>query len=91
MLSGGTVTNTGTILGGNGGMGGRNNSGSAGLGGAGITGANLTVINSGTIAGGLSGDTVPVQGSAIVFTGGTNVLEIKLDCDHRYRHGVQRR
>jgi uncharacterized protein with beta-barrel porin domain len=77
MLSGGTVTNTGTILGGNGGMGGRNNSGSAGLGGAGITGANLTVINSGTIAGGLSGDTVPVQGSPIVFTGGTNVLEIQ--------------
>jgi uncharacterized protein with beta-barrel porin domain len=77
MLSGGTVTNTGTILGGNGGVGGRNNSGSAGLGGAGITGANLTVINSGTIAGGLSGDTVPVQGSPIVFTGGTNVLEIQ--------------
>jgi uncharacterized protein with beta-barrel porin domain len=77
MLSGGTVTNTGTILGGNGGMGGRNNGGSAGLGGAGVTGANLTVINSGTIAGGLSGDTVPVQGSPIVFTGGTNVLEIQ--------------
>ena len=76
MLSGGTVTNTGTVLGGNGGMGGRNNSGSAGLGGAGITGANLTVVNSGTITGGLSGDTIPVQGNAITFTGGTNVLEI---------------
>jgi autotransporter-associated beta strand protein len=46
--------------------------GAAGAGGAGIVGAGLTVINTGTIAGGLSG--AGVQADAITFTGGANNL-----------------
>ena len=45
-----------------------------GVSGAGITGANLTVINSGTIAGGNSG---LGQANAITFTGGSNILELR--------------
>ena len=44
-----------------------------GLGGAGIIGSNLTITNSGTIAGGLSGDGVTLA-DAITFTGGANTL-----------------
>lgn len=46
----------------------------SGAGGAGIIGAGLTVINSGSIAGGngFSG-----QANAITFTGGSNVLELQ--------------
>ena len=62
--------------GGNGGAGGIGGTGSAGAGGVGVSGANLTIVNSGTISGGLSGDGV-TQADAIVFTGGTNVLELQ--------------
>jgi uncharacterized protein with beta-barrel porin domain len=44
-----------------------------GVSGAGITGANLTVINSGTIAGGNNG---LGQANAITLTGGSNILEL---------------
>lgn len=51
-----------------------------GDGGAGIKGANMAIINAGTIAGGTGGagggGWVPVAGSAIEFTGGVNSLEI---------------
>ena len=62
-----TITNTphGPIAGGDGGPGGN--------GGAGISVSSTTVINSGSIAGG-SGST---PANAIIFTGGTNVLELR--------------
>jgi uncharacterized protein with beta-barrel porin domain len=50
-------------------------SGTAGNGGEGINGANLIIINSGTITGGMSGDN-SVRANAITFTGGTNSLTI---------------
>ena len=43
-------------------------------GGAGITGSNLTIINSGSISGGLTG---VLRASAVAFTGGINVLEMQ--------------
>lgn len=49
---------------------------SVSLGGDGIVGSNLTVINSGTISGGLSGDG-NTRANAIRFTGGTNRLELR--------------
>jgi hypothetical protein len=45
-----------------------------GVGGAGIVGANLTVINSGTITG---GNSFFGQANAITFTGGSNILELQ--------------
>ena len=49
-----------------------------GLGGAGIIGANLTVINSGTISGGIGGDgTTSFRANAISFTGGINTLQLQ--------------
>ena len=42
-----------------------------GVGGTGVSGANITVVNSGTIAGGSGG------GLAIAFTGGTNTLALQ--------------
>ncbi|HZB90496.1 MAG TPA: autotransporter domain-containing protein, partial [Stellaceae bacterium] len=78
-LSGGTISNqSGTIAGGNGGAGGQITLGSAGqpgAGGAAVTGANLTISNSGTITGGLGGDGV-TQANAIDFTGGSNSLTL---------------
>ncbi|GKQ50781.1 hypothetical protein BRSPCE3_16360 [Bradyrhizobium sp. Ce-3] len=78
------LVNSGTIQGGNGaipGVGGGGNSagraGVAGAGGAGIAGAGLTVINSGTIAGGVSG-TGGVRANAITFTGGSNTLQLQV-------------
>lgn len=73
-----TVGAAGSITGGNGGAPGTALfiSGSPGAGGAGIVGTGLTVINSGTIAGGLSGDGV-TRANAITFTGGTNALELQ--------------
>ncbi len=71
-------------MGGNGGAGGAGSTGSvdqtgsagaAGAGGIGIVGSGLTVINSGTIIGGMSGDGV-TQADAIDFTGGTNTLTL---------------
>ncbi|WP_413991949.1 autotransporter outer membrane beta-barrel domain-containing protein [Labrys okinawensis] len=87
MLNGGTVVNGAgaSITGGAGGVSPNRTFGfivSPGRGGVGISGANLTVVNAGTIAGGLSGaartGTAPiVQANAIQFTGGVNSLEIQ--------------
>jgi autotransporter-associated beta strand protein len=72
-----SIVNTGTISGGKGGAGGAGNiSGANGAGGAGVVGSDLTVTNSGTITGGLSGDGV-TRANAITFTGGTNTLELR--------------
>ena len=43
--------------------------GTVGLGGAGVTGSDATIVNSGTIAGGLAGDGV-TRAYALAFTGG---------------------
>ncbi|WP_424630542.1 autotransporter domain-containing protein [Bradyrhizobium sp. SYSU BS000235] len=73
---GSRVENYGDIVGGAGGAD-DGNGGPAGVGGAGVIGSDLTVINAGSIAGGVSGDTVsPTQANAITFTGGTNVYEM---------------
>jgi autotransporter-associated beta strand protein len=74
---GGTLTNIGAIAGGNGGAAGTGNlgNGTAGAGGVGVTGSNLTIINSGTISGGLAGDGV-TRADAIDFTGGANTLTL---------------
>jgi autotransporter-associated beta strand protein len=61
--AGGTFINTGTVSGGAGGS-------LGGVSAAGIVGANLTVINSGTVQGGSGAN-------AIIFTGGSNVLELQ--------------
>src|SRR5262249_56965079 len=50
-------------------------SGANGAGGVAIVGSGLTVINSGTITGGISGG--GTQANAITFTGGTNTLELR--------------
>ena len=59
----------------NGVTGGTGATGSSGAGGVGVTGANLAIINSGTISGGLSGDGL-TRAAAIVFTGGSNSLTL---------------
>ncbi|WP_413814283.1 autotransporter-associated beta strand repeat-containing protein, partial [Bosea sp. Root483D1] len=68
---------TGAIQGGNGGVRGSSNGiggpGAHGPGGQGIVGSNLTIINSGTIEGGLSGDGT-TRAAALHFTGGGNTL-----------------
>ncbi|HLG49574.1 MAG TPA: autotransporter domain-containing protein [Reyranella sp.] len=75
-------TNTGSITGGNGGAEGVGGPsfGVGGVGGAGIVGSSLTIINSGSIAGGTSGFfpgvSTPVQADAITFTGGANSLTL---------------
>jgi autotransporter-associated beta strand protein len=78
--SGATFTNSGTVTGGNGGVGGSAfdpaKVGANGNGGVGIFGANLTIINFGTITGGLSGDG-STRANAITFTGGTNTLTLQ--------------
>jgi uncharacterized protein with beta-barrel porin domain len=78
VAGGGTVTNSGTIVGGNGGGAGTGAlvTGAIGTGGVGISGANVTVFNSDVIQGGLAGDGV-THADAIIFTGGTNVLELQ--------------
>ncbi|WP_165488666.1 MULTISPECIES: ESPR-type extended signal peptide-containing protein [Dyella] len=75
----GILTNTGTIQGGNGGVGGAGSgSGTDGAGGFGGNGINAyghqTVINGGTISGGLGAD--GVRAAAIVFYNGNNRLEL---------------
>jgi autotransporter-associated beta strand protein len=78
LLGGGSLTNLSTILGGSGGVAGvgADSSGTNGSGGRGVVGAGLTIINGGVISGGLSGDGV-TRANAIVFTGGTNTLELR--------------
>ncbi len=74
---GGTLVNSGTISGGNGGADGVGDyAGSGGGGGAGVTGADLSITNSGTISGGLSGDGL-TRADAITFTGGANRLTLQ--------------
>jgi uncharacterized protein with beta-barrel porin domain len=74
--AGGMFTNSGSVTGGNGARGGFGpRPGADGAAGAGVVGANLTVINSGTIIGGTSNS--GVQANAVTFTGGTNVLELQ--------------
>jgi uncharacterized protein with beta-barrel porin domain len=51
-------------------------SGADGAGGVGVTGANLTIVSSGTISGGLAGDGV-TRADAILFTGGSNTLQLQ--------------
>ncbi|WP_322518365.1 autotransporter-associated beta strand repeat-containing protein [Rhodopseudomonas palustris] len=75
-----TATIRGTIKGGAGGVAGAAGAGSgaagmagtAGAGGAGIVGSGLTIINSGSIQGGLAGD--GARANSIKFTGGDNTL-----------------
>jgi uncharacterized protein with beta-barrel porin domain len=73
--AGATLQNAGTITGGNGGTGGTGGAanGANGAGGVGVVGSGLTIINNGTVAGGLSADGV-TRADAIVFTGGVNFL-----------------
>jgi len=83
--SGATLTNSGTIQGGDGGAGGtggtggtfgsNGSNGAGGLGGAGVSGSDLTILNSGLIAGGVSAS--GTQANAITFTGGNNVLTLQ--------------
>ncbi|ATF91314.1 autotransporter outer membrane beta-barrel domain-containing protein [Cedecea neteri] len=77
---GGNVVNTGTISGGNGGepgtAGGNNGVGSVGVGGVGISGSDMTIVNSGTLSGGMDFDGQN-RSQAVLFTGGTNSLELR--------------
>lgn len=68
---GGKLTNTGLVSGGDAAP--RSHYGAEG--GVGIVGADLTIVNYGTISGGLSVDG-KTRAAGIVFTGGTNILEI---------------
>lgn len=77
-----TIINSGSIMGGTSGDAGTASSafasaaGAPGTAGVAILGADLTVINSGTISGGLqTGGWGPVN--AITFTGGSNILELR--------------
>jgi hypothetical protein len=68
--------------GGNGAFGGTNNinfgsDGSGAAGRVGIVCTDLTIINSGTITGGLANAGAGAQANAITFTGGTNTLQIQ--------------
>ena len=72
-----TITNTGLLQGGDGGAPSPGSTTDGGIGGVGIRGGNLTIVNSGTIAGGFDGNTGTVQSNAILFTGGTNSLELQ--------------
>jgi uncharacterized protein with beta-barrel porin domain len=78
--TGATFINSGTVTAGNGSAAGLAGSfvtpGTVGVGGIAIVGSGLTVINSGTIIGGLAGDGL-TRNNAISFTGGTNVLELQ--------------
>jgi uncharacterized protein with beta-barrel porin domain len=66
-VTGGTGGLAGIVTGGTG------TGGIAGAGGAGLVGGGLTIINNGTIQGGLGGDGV-TRADAIIFTGGANFL-----------------
>ncbi len=75
-----TLMNTGTVKGGSGGAYGSSvntaQRGQEGQGGAGVAGVDATVITSGLISGGLSGNTA-TRYSAVEFQGGTNTLELR--------------
>jgi outer membrane autotransporter protein len=73
-----TINSGASITGGAGGAGGTGlaGNGAAGPGGAGIVGSGLSIIESGTVSGGLAGDGV-TRANAITFTGGVNVLELR--------------
>ncbi len=79
-----TNTSAGSIQGGNGAVGGAAGAGRrpavspawAVLGGVGVVGSGLTIVNSGTIAGGFASDGV-TRANAIIFTGGVNSLTIQ--------------
>jgi hypothetical protein len=86
--AGATFTNSASVIGangdagGNGAFGGTNNinfgsDGSGAAGRVGIVGTDLTIINSGTITGGLANAGAGAQANAITFTGGTNTLQIQ--------------
>ncbi len=70
----GNLINHGTIRGGKGGY----SFDFPGSGGAGVAGADLTIVNNGSITGGMN-DAGTVQADAITFTGGTNRLTIGLN------------
>ncbi|MFL0672041.1 MAG: beta strand repeat-containing protein [Erythrobacter sp.] len=67
----GSIDNLGTLQGGNGGTG-----SVAGAGGIGLIGSGITLNNTGTIAGGLSGDKVPVQALAMRLSGTNTITNI---------------
>lgn len=75
-----TVVNTGTITGGNGGSGGTG-TGTSGMGGAGGVGidasGNSTIVNAGSIAGGLANAGTGAQATAVNFSGGGNTLVLE--------------
>jgi hypothetical protein len=73
-----TITSSGAIAGGNAGAAGDDTesfAGHDGAAGAGIAGANLAIVDSGTIEGGFFTDNV-TRADAIDFTGGVNSLEL---------------
>jgi outer membrane autotransporter protein len=74
-----TVGTDGTVTGGAGGAGGTTSTpGSAGAGGVGIIASGgITVTVAGSVSGGMSGDTSPVQADAIDLTGGGNTLKLE--------------
>jgi outer membrane autotransporter protein len=72
-----TIINSGLLQGGNGGAPSLPGLTDGGVGGVGVRGSNLTIVNSGTIAGGFDGNTGTVQSNAILFTGGANSLELQ--------------
>lgn len=87
LTAGGTVVNAagGVIVGGTGGNAryNVNTQPLAGRGGAGVSGANVTLVNAGSITGAMSGTATGVgappvvQAAAVRFTGGVNSLEIQ--------------
>jgi hypothetical protein len=72
--NGGTFTNSGSLTGGTGGANYLSIPGLGGAGGAGVSGANLAIVNSGTISGGLGAG--GARADAIAFTGGINSLTL---------------
>ncbi|WP_407152103.1 autotransporter outer membrane beta-barrel domain-containing protein [Bradyrhizobium sp. ORS 86] len=72
-----TIINTGLLQGGDGGGPSPTGMTDGGVGGVGIRGSNLTIVNAGTIAGGVDGNTGTVRSNAVLFTGGTNSLELQ--------------